>query len=85
MNLDATTLSKEDSEEEDYHMVTGANRSLHGQSFQNPQSLKEKPSQKIEKFEYFGDLLHTTLRMLPNLTLGLKISHFHAHLRCLAL
>ena len=41
--------------------------------------------EKIEKFEYFEDLFHTTLRMQPNLTKDMKINHFHAHLRCLAL
>ena len=40
---------------------------------------------KNEKFEYFEDLLHTTLRMQPNLTEEMKINHFHAHLRGLAL
>ena len=34
MNLDATIVSEEDSEEDDYHMVTGANRQLHRQSSQ---------------------------------------------------
>ena len=34
-NLDETIISEEDSEEEDYHMVTGANRQLHRQSSQN--------------------------------------------------
>ena len=40
---------------------------------------------KNEKFEYFEDLFHTTLRMQPNLTEDMKINHFHAHLRGLAL
>ena len=31
-NLNETIVSNEDSEEEDYHMVTGANRQLHGQN-----------------------------------------------------
>ena len=116
-------------------MVTAANRQLHRQSSQNPQSLndttgshvdhnrsnsttksidpvnqialaKEKlanknsrPSlfhpkntltfngkkRKNEKFEYFEDLFHTILRMQPNLTEDMKINHFHAHLRNLAL
>ena len=39
--LDETIVSKEDSEEEDYHMVTGANRPLHRQSSPNPQSLND--------------------------------------------
>ena len=34
-------ISEKDSEEEDYHMVTGANRQLHRQSSQNPQSLND--------------------------------------------
>ena len=34
-NQDETILSNEDSEEEDYHMVTGANRQLHRQGSQN--------------------------------------------------
>ena len=41
--------------------------------------------EKNEKFEYFEDLFHTTLRMQPNLTEEMKINHFHAHLRGLAL
>ena len=135
-NLDETIISERDSEEEeDYHMVTGANRQLHRQSSQNPQSLNDtvgsyadqttspltnKPldpvnqiaqaieklanknsqqslfhpkntltfngkNEKNEKFEYFEDLFHTTLRMQPNLTEEMKINHFHAHLRGLAL
>ena len=134
-NLDETIISEGDSEEEDYHMVTGTNRQLHRQSSQNPQSLNDtvgshadqttstltnKPldpvnqiaqaieklanknsqqslfhpkntltfngkNEKNEKFEYFEDLFHTTLRMQPNLTEEMKINHFHAHLRGLAL
>ena len=38
-----------------------------------------------EKFEYFQDLVHTTLRMQPNQTEDMKINHFHDHLRTLAL
>ena len=121
--------------EEDYHMVTGANRQLHRQSSQNPQSLNDtrgshaeqntttsvtktpdpvnqialaieklahqnsqptlfhskntltfnEKNEKNEKFEYFEDLFHTTLRMQPNLSEDMKINHFHAHLRGLAL
>ena len=41
--------------------------------------------EKNEKFEYFGDLFHTTLKMQPHLTEEMKINHFHAHLRELAL
>ena len=40
-NLDETIVSNEDSEEDDYHMVTAANRQLHRQISQNPQSLIE--------------------------------------------
>ena len=40
---------------------------------------------KNEKFEYFEDLFHTTLRMQPALNEEMKINHFHAHLRGLAL
>ena len=40
---------------------------------------------KNEKFEYFEDLFHTTLKMQPHLTENMKINHFHAHLRGLAL
>ena len=40
--------------------------------------------EKNEKFEYFEDLFHTTLRMKPALTEEMKINHFHAHLRGLA-
>ena len=42
-------------------------------------------NEKNEKFEYFEDLFHTTLRMQPNLTEDMKINHFHVHLRGLAL
>ena len=42
-------------------------------------------NEKNEKFEYFEDLFHTTLRMQPNLTEEMKINYFHAHLRGLAL
>ena len=37
--------------------------------------------EKNEKFEYFEDLFHTTLKMQPHLTEEMKIIHFHAHLR----
>ena len=134
-NINETIVSNEDSDEEDYHMVTGANRQLQTQSSQNPQSLNDtlgshadqtastvtnKPldpvnqialaieklanknpqqslfhpkntltfigkNEKNEKFEYFEDLFHTTLRMQPNLTEEMEINHFHAHLRGLAL
>ena len=43
---------------------------------------------KSEKFEYFEDLFHTTLRKqshLTHLTEEMKINHFYAHLRGLAL
>ena len=42
-------------------------------------------NEKNEKFEYFEILFHTTLRMQPNLTEEMKINHFHAHLKDLAL
>ena len=137
-DVDVTIHSDEESDAEsleDYHMVTGANRQLHRQSSQNPQSLKHTTgshaaqntttssatpldpvnqialaieklanknesqtffhpkntltfngkNEKNEKFEYFEDLFHTTLRMQPNLTEDMKINHFHAHLRGLAL
>ena len=124
--------SNTESPEEDYHMVTGANRQLHRQSSQklndtagshaeqNLPNLTTKPldpvnqialaierlankntqpslfhpkntltfngkNEKNEKFEYFEDLFHTTLKMQPNLTEEMKINHFHAHLRGLAL
>ena len=38
-----------------------------------------------EKFEYFEDLFHTTLRMQRNLTEEMKNNHVHARLRDLAL
>ena len=41
--------------------------------------------EKNEMFEYFEDLFHTTLKMQPRLTEEVKINHFHAHLRGLAL
>ena len=131
-DLDQTIHSNEESEGEDYHMVTGANRQLHRQSSQklndtigshadqnttnsitqpldpvnqialakeklanknSPQSLFHRKNtltfngknEKNEKFEYFEDLFHTTLRMQPNSTEEIKINHFHAHLRGLAL
>ena len=40
---------------------------------------------KSEKFEYFENLFHTTLRMQPNLAEDMKVNHFHGHLRGLAL
>ena len=42
-------------------------------------------NEKNEKFEYFEDLFHTTLRIQPNLPEHMKINHFHAHLRGLVL
>ena len=36
---------------------------------------------KNEKFEIFGDLFHTMLKMQPEMTEAMKINHFHAHLR----
>ena len=39
--LDETIISEGDSEEEDYHIVTGANRQLHRQSSKNHQSLND--------------------------------------------
>ena len=135
-DVDITIHSDEESDaeslDEDYHMVTGANRKLHRQSSQKSndiigshadlnlpnlttqppdpvnqiaiaiEKLANKNSQqslfhpkntltfngkneKNEKFEYFEDLFHTTLRMQPNLTEDMKINHFHAHLRGLAL
>ena len=41
--------------------------------------------EKNEKFEYLEDLFLTTLKMQPHLTEDMKINHFHAHLRGLAL
>ena len=41
--------------------------------------------EKNEKLEYFEDRFHTTLKMQPHLTEDMKINHFHAHLRGLAL
>ena len=35
-------------------------------------------NEKNEKFEYFEDLFHTTLKMQPNLTEEMTINHFHA-------
>ena len=135
-DVDITIHSDEESDaeglNEDYHMVTGANRQLHRQSSQklndtigshtdqntmnsitqpldpvnqialaieklanknSPQSLFHPKNtltfngknDKNEKFEYFEDLFHTTLRMQPNLTEEMKINHFHAHRRGLAL
>ena len=135
-DVDVTIHSDEESDaeplREDYHMVTGANRTLHRQSSQksndtigshadlNLPNLTAQPpdpvnqiaiaieklanknssqslfhpkntltfngkNEKNEKFEYFEDLFHTTLRMQPNLTEDMKINHFHAHLRGLAL
>ena len=36
---------------------------------------------KNEKFELFEDLLHTMLKMQPEMTEAMKINHFYAHLR----
>ena len=36
---------------------------------------------KNEKFELFEDLFHTMLKLQPEMTEAMKISHFHAHLR----
>ena len=41
--------------------------------------------EKNENVENFAVLFHTTLKTQPNLTEELKINHFHAHLRRLAL
>ena len=34
-----------------------------------------------EKFELFEDLIHTMLKMQPEITEAMKINHFHAHLQ----
>ena len=36
---------------------------------------------KNEKFELFEELIHTMLKMQPEMTEAMKINHFHAHLR----
>ena len=36
---------------------------------------------KSEKFELFEDLLHTTIKMQPEMTEQMKINHFHPLLR----
>ena len=36
---------------------------------------------KNEKFELFEDLIHTMLKMQPEMTEAMKINHFHVHLR----
>ena len=36
---------------------------------------------KNEKFELFEDLFHTMLKMQPEMTEAIKVSHFHSHLR----
>ena len=41
--------------------------------------------ERNEKFEYFEDLFHTALKLQPHLTEEMKINHFNAHLRGLAL
>ena len=51
----------------------------------NTLTFNGKKKRKMNKFEYFEHLFHTTLRMQPNLTEEMKINHFHAHLRGLAL
>ena len=129
-DANVTIHSDEESNIEDYHMVTGANRhrqssqklndTIGSRADQNSSNLTTKPldpvnqialaleklankispqslfhpkntltfnreNEKNEKFEYFEDLFHTTLRMQPNLTKAMKINHFHAHLRGLAL
>ena len=57
---------------------------------QNPNNqvaiaFEKLASRNNGKFEYFGDIFHTTLRMQPTLTRETKINHFHTHLRGLAL
>ena len=58
-----------------------ANRNPHPK---NTLTLNGK-MEKIEKFENFEDLFHTTLEMQPNRTKEMKIKHFYAYLRGLAL
>ena len=36
---------------------------------------------KNEKIELFEDLIHTMLKMQPEMTEAMKVNHFHAHLR----
>ena len=36
---------------------------------------------KKEKFELFGNLFHTMLKMQPEMTKAMRINCFHAHLR----
>ena len=63
-----------------------ANRNSQPSLFHPKNTLTFKGKLEMnEKFEYFEDLFHTTLRMQPALTEKMKINHFHAHLRGLAL
>ena len=48
-NLDETLVSEENSEEDDYRMVTGANRQLYRQSSQNLQSLNDTMRSHADK------------------------------------
>ena len=51
-----------------------------------PKTLTFKgKTERYEKFDYYEDLFHTTLRMQPNLTEEMKNKPFHAHLRGLTL
>ena len=50
-----TILPNEESEEEDYHMVTEANRQLHRQSSQNSQSLNDNRILRRPRYDYFDN------------------------------
>ena len=45
----------------------------------------QRKNEKNEKFEYFEDLFHSTLRMQPNLSEEMKITQIHSHLIVLTL
>ena len=82
-DVDITILSNEDSEEEDYHMVTGANRQLHRQISQNHQFLddmtgshaSQNTSNSTEKQLDTNNQIATAIKKLDNK--NFQPIHFH--------
>ena len=76
-DVDVTILSNEESDVEDYHMVTGANRQLHGQNSQNPNdkigshadknlpNVTSKPSHLVKQTALAIEQKHTTIIFPP--------------------
>ena len=85
--LDKTITIIENRSEADYHMVTRPTKIFLERK--NPESSIFHPKNTLtfnsnlvtnEKFEYFGDLILTTLGMQHYLTEEMKINCFHAQL-----